>query len=78
MARPTMRLNRLRTVYLYHFPPFKTLFSEGPLRYPDYWTHHEKETPRKQEALTYKGIPRWSLVTIDILALHTHTQLALG
>ena len=42
------------------------------------WTHRGKEIPRKQDALTYKGIPRWSLITIEIPVLNTHTQLALG
>ena len=65
-------------VHLYHFLSFRTPLSGSSFRQPDHWTHYGKEIPRKQDALTYKGIPRWSLITIDIPVLHTHTQLALG
>lgn len=36
------------------------------------------DTPRRQEALAYKGILRWSLITIVIPVLHTRTQLTPG
>lgn len=65
-------------VYLYHFLSFRTLLSGSPFRQSDCWTHYGKEIPRRQEARTYKGIPRWSLITIEITVLNTHTQLALG
>ena len=55
------------------------LFLFGRLfRQSDYQTHNGMETPRRQEALAYNGIPRWSLITIVIPILHTHMQLALG
>ena len=68
----------LQEPYTFIIFSFRTLLSASPFRQSDCWTHYEKKIPRKQEALTYKGIPRWSLLTIEIPVLNTHTQLALG
>ena len=65
-------------VHLYNFLSFRTLLSGSPFRQSDCWTHYGKEIQRRQEAKTYKGIPRWSLITIEIPVLNTHTQLAPG
>ena len=76
--RSTVRLNRHETRI-----PLSYSFFSGP-----YFREALSDsliirliTGRKNQGgkrLSYKGIPRWSLLTIVIPVLHTHTQLALG
>ena len=70
----TVRLDRHRDSHAFTFAFYYGFF----LFSRSMRTTRLQNTPRRQGALADKGTPRWSLLTIAILVLHTLTQPALG
>ncbi len=76
-ARPKTRLNRTRGFPPYYFSSLSGLYSlETPSG--SMFAGHTIQQPRRQKATSHHGIPRWSPITSEILALNTIPQLALG